>query len=246
MTSSIRLHDTAARQERAERILDSARELLLKLGYKRVTIDDVAAHAGIGKGTVYLHWKTREELYYAVILREYMGAIQDMIDDIRRDPREALLHRLARSKYLVAMRGPMIRALFAGDPGIIGSVAKGSTGATQLDVISSDYLRILIENNTIRPEYTAEDLFAGVGAIIGGFYMVDAMLGDMVPHTSTVERKADLLESIIKRSFEVEPPPGALEVIAPYVNKILTDGMEVCRAVLRNGYEGRARKEEPQ
>jgi len=76
--------------------------------------------------------------------------------------------------------------------------------------------------------------------------MVDAMLGDIVPHGSTVERKADLLESIIKRSFEVDPPPGALEVIAPYVNKVLTNGMEVCRAVLRNGYEGRARKEESQ
>ncbi len=246
MTSSIRLHDAAARQERAERILDSARELLLKWGYKRVTIDDVAAHAGIGKGTVYLHWKTREELYYAVILREYMGAIQDMFDDIGRDPREALLHRMARTKYLVAMRGPLIRSLFAGDPGIIGSMAKGNTGMAQLDVISSDYLRILMENHTIRPDVTMDELFYAVGAIIGGFYMVDAMLGDIVPHGSTVERKADLLESIIKRSFEVDPPPGALEVIAPYVNKVLTNGMEVCRAVLRNGYEGRARKEESQ
>jgi AcrR family transcriptional regulator len=244
MTSSIRLHDAAARQERAERVLDAARELLLKWGYKRVTIDDVATHAGIGKGTVYLHWKTREELYYSVILREYMGAIREMFDDIRREPREALLHRMARSKYLVAMRGPLIRALFAGDPGIVGKMAQGNTGVTQLDVISSDYLRILVENHTIRPGVTVDDLFYGVGAIIGGFYMVDAMLGGIVPHGSTIERKADLLESIVKRSFEVDPPPGALDVIAPYVNTILSDGLEICRAFLRNAYEGRSRKEE--
>jgi AcrR family transcriptional regulator len=246
MTSSIRLHDAAARQERAERVLDAARELLLKWGYKRVTIDDVAAHAGIGKGTVYLHWKTREELYYAVILREYMGAVQDMFDDVRRDPREALLHRMARSKYLVAMRGPLIRALFAGDPGIIGSMAKGNTGMSQLDVISSDYLRILVENHTIRPDVTVDELFYGVGAIMGGFYMVDAVLGDIVPHGSSMERKADMLESIVKRSFEVDPPPGALDVIAPCVNKILSDAMDICRAFLRNAYEGRIRKEESQ
>jgi AcrR family transcriptional regulator len=229
-----------------ERILDSARELLLKWGYKRVTIDDVATHAGIGKGTVYLHWKTREELYYAVILREYMGAIDEMIADVQRDPREALLHRMARSKYLVAMRGPLIRALFAGDPGVIGKMAKGNTGKAgpQLDVISADYLRILVEQGTIRPELTIDELFYGVGAIIGGFYMVDAMLGDIVPRGSTMERKADILESIVKRSFEVDPPPGALLVIAPCVNKILTDGMDICRAFLRNAYEGRSRKEE--
>ncbi len=41
MTSSIRLRDADARQERAERILDAARDLLLKWGYNRVTIDDV-------------------------------------------------------------------------------------------------------------------------------------------------------------------------------------------------------------
>jgi AcrR family transcriptional regulator len=246
MTSSVRLRDAAGRQERAERILDSARELLLKWGYKRVTIDDVAAHAGIGKGTVYLHWKTREELYYAVILREYMGSIDEMIADVRRDPREALLHRMARAKYLVGMRGPLLRALFAGNPEVIGKMAKGNVGTqgSKLDVISADYLRVIVENHTIRPEYSVNDLFYGVGAILGGFYMVDAMLGDLVPHSSTVGQKADMLEAIVRRSFEVDPPPGALEVIAPYVNKILSDGMDICRAFLRGAYEGRSRKEE--
>ncbi|MGW2198666.1 helix-turn-helix domain-containing protein, partial [Streptosporangium sp. NPDC001682] len=40
---------------RADRILDAAAELLVRLGYRKVTIDDIARLAGIGKGTVYLH-----------------------------------------------------------------------------------------------------------------------------------------------------------------------------------------------
>ena len=244
MTSSIRLRDVAARQERAERILDSARELLLKLGYKRVTIDDVAAHAGIGKGTVYLHWKTREELYYAVILREYMGSIQDMFDDIRRDPREALLHRLARAKYLIAMRGPLLRSLFSGSPEVVGNMAKGNTGMSALDVISSGYLRILVENHTIRADLSTEEVLYASGAIMGGFYVADIMLEGIVPQGATLERKADMLADIIQRSFEVEPPPGALEAIAPRVNQILADALDICRSVLRNAYEGRSHKEE--
>ncbi|WP_234322969.1 helix-turn-helix domain-containing protein, partial [Streptomyces sp. NRRL S-350] len=55
---------SGARQERAERILDTTAELLEQHGYRRVTIDDVASRAGIGKGTVYLHWKTREALFW--------------------------------------------------------------------------------------------------------------------------------------------------------------------------------------
>ena len=61
---------SGARRERAERILDVTAGLLLRHGYKRVTIDDVAAGAGIGKGTIYLHWKTREALFWAVLQRD--------------------------------------------------------------------------------------------------------------------------------------------------------------------------------
>ena len=43
------------RRVRADRILDTARELLLLWGYRRVTIDELARRAGVGKGTIYLH-----------------------------------------------------------------------------------------------------------------------------------------------------------------------------------------------
>ena len=43
-----RATDAEARRARAERILDAATALLLRLGYKRVTIDDVAEKAGVG------------------------------------------------------------------------------------------------------------------------------------------------------------------------------------------------------
>jgi AcrR family transcriptional regulator len=49
------LTDTSPTSDRADRILDAAGDLLLRLGYRKVTIEDVAQRAGIGKGTVYLH-----------------------------------------------------------------------------------------------------------------------------------------------------------------------------------------------
>ena len=52
-----------------ERVLDSAAELLLRWGYQRVTIDEIARHAGIGKGTVYLHFPTKEALFLTMLLR---------------------------------------------------------------------------------------------------------------------------------------------------------------------------------
>ncbi len=49
------------RKLREERLLDVATTLLVRWGYRKTTIDDVAREAGVGKGTIYLHWKDKNE-----------------------------------------------------------------------------------------------------------------------------------------------------------------------------------------
>src|SRR3954453_11545333 len=44
-----------------DRILDAADRLLARYGYQKMTIDDLAREVGIGKGTVYLHFSSKEE-----------------------------------------------------------------------------------------------------------------------------------------------------------------------------------------
>ena len=46
-----------------------AQELLLGWGYKRVTIDDIARRARVGKGTIYLHFTSKEEIVLSHIDR---------------------------------------------------------------------------------------------------------------------------------------------------------------------------------
>jgi AcrR family transcriptional regulator len=47
---------------REELILDAAERLLARYGYRKMTIDDLAREAGIGKGTVYLHFRSKEDV----------------------------------------------------------------------------------------------------------------------------------------------------------------------------------------
>ena len=43
-------------------ILDATDRLLARNGYKKMTIDDLAREVGIGKGSVYLHFSSKEEI----------------------------------------------------------------------------------------------------------------------------------------------------------------------------------------
>jgi AcrR family transcriptional regulator len=43
-------------------ILDATDRLLARYGYRKMTVEDIAHEAGIGKGTIYLHFSSKEEV----------------------------------------------------------------------------------------------------------------------------------------------------------------------------------------
>jgi len=50
-------------------ILDTTDRLLARFGYRKMTVEDIAAEAGIGKGTIYLHFSSKEEVVLSHIDR---------------------------------------------------------------------------------------------------------------------------------------------------------------------------------
>jgi AcrR family transcriptional regulator len=56
------MRHVAVRESAREAILDAANRLLIRYGYKKMTMDDLAQEAGIGKGTIYLYFRSKEEI----------------------------------------------------------------------------------------------------------------------------------------------------------------------------------------
>jgi len=52
----------AKREDIRDLILDSVDVLLARYGYSKMTVEDIARQTGIGKGTIYLHFSSKEEL----------------------------------------------------------------------------------------------------------------------------------------------------------------------------------------
>jgi len=63
------MRQIARRSDIRDLILDAVDGLLAKFGYKKMTMEDVAKQVGIGKGTIYLHFPSKEELVLAHIDR---------------------------------------------------------------------------------------------------------------------------------------------------------------------------------
>ncbi|HJY30801.1 MAG TPA: TetR/AcrR family transcriptional regulator [Pyrinomonadaceae bacterium] len=50
-------------------ILDATDRLLARYGYRKMTVEDIAVETGIGKGTIYLHFSSKEEVVLSHIDR---------------------------------------------------------------------------------------------------------------------------------------------------------------------------------
>lgn len=58
------------REERAELILQAAEAVLAEKGYYETSMDEIAARVGVAKGTIYLHYPSKEDLVVALFERE--------------------------------------------------------------------------------------------------------------------------------------------------------------------------------
>ena len=80
------------REERQRLILQAGEELILEKGYSDTAMDDIAARVGVSKGTLYLHFASKEDLLLAIIetnLRAFTETMNSIISS-GRSPREKL------------------------------------------------------------------------------------------------------------------------------------------------------------
>lgn len=59
-----------------ELILDAMQKLMKETNTQSISVSDIAREAGIGKGSIYYYFKSKEEILEAVIERAYASAIE--------------------------------------------------------------------------------------------------------------------------------------------------------------------------
>ncbi|HEY9304405.1 MAG TPA: helix-turn-helix domain-containing protein [Mycobacterium sp.] len=198
------------RRQRADRILDTARDLLLAWGYRRVTIDELARRAGVGKGTIYLHWRSREEVFHAVSAREAAAMADAIVDAVRNDPAEVALHRYLRRLFIEAMNRPVLRALYTRDVDTLGTFLAAAQHQ-QLEEsklgVNRDYLGALAAESMLRSDLQLNELDYTLPTIVFGFFAAEPFHPPAI--TLTLEQKADQLADTVRRAFEPADAPSA-------------------------------------
>ncbi|HEX7735816.1 MAG TPA: helix-turn-helix domain-containing protein [Ktedonobacteraceae bacterium] len=201
--------ELSKREERAHRILDAAAELIQRWGYKKTAIDDIARLAGVAKGTIYLHWKTREDLFVALFLREAIETMKAMTERIDSDPAGIRLSSVIKNAMYVIMTRPLSRALFIRDVSVLGELLQ--QGREDLETLSQQKLlagRQLLtffrSKGALRIDQDLEEQIKAYATMVIGTIIVDQyMPADL---QSSPEESAQRLAAMIRDTLEPTEP----------------------------------------
>ncbi|UNO43753.1 TetR/AcrR family transcriptional regulator [Streptomyces sp. MST-110588] len=197
--------------ERGERILDAAGELLIAWGYRRVTIEEIARRAKVGKGTVYLHWKTKDSLLLGVALRAKDRSQRRQLARMRADATEILPSRAMRGAFIDYLRDPVLGALHFEDWDILGrlnDIAKKECAELfdQGHRALGRHLEILRGHGLVRQDTDVLRQVYALMATVTGFCMSESLFADRAPEAA--EARADVLAQVIRGALETPDAAG--------------------------------------
>lgn len=209
-----------AGESRVDRILDAAADLTLRWGYKRTTMEEVARHAGIGKGTVYLHFCTRGSLFMSVLVRESVDLVHELVEAIRADPVAMLPAEQAGLNYLAVMRRPLLRAMFSRDIEVLGDLANEAAGSPlqKLKIgLGEALFQLWREHGLLRTDLDIETQIHILNATQTGFYLAGSLGGRQYP----AEVTATALAHTVRQTLQ---PPGVpdREVLATLAPEVIS------------------------
>lgn len=188
------------RQERARRILDAAEALILRWGYDKTTLDDIARQARVARGTIYLHWKTREELLMALITRERLKIGEEIRQRMEADPAGLTLRGLLKSSALAVMKNPLMRAVLSRNTDMLGRLADQGYGQAPFSRSveeSKQFFEMLRAQGVVGTDMDISAQTYMLGAMWFGFFMANTWLPEEF-HLSD-ERVAELLAEAVQR-----------------------------------------------
>src|SRR6266568_9488945 len=101
------------RDPNRQRIVDAARAHFFSHGFRRVTMDDLAAELGISKKTLYAHFPGKIDLLEAVLADKFAGVEATLKEVTRAHPHDfpATLHALlaGTQRELDEIKPPFVR-----------------------------------------------------------------------------------------------------------------------------------------
>ncbi|WP_037368287.1 TetR/AcrR family transcriptional regulator [Amycolatopsis orientalis] len=215
--------------EREQAILDAAAGLLLRFGYAKLTMGDVAGAVDLHRGLVYLCFKSKDDLVDAVVARELDRYATAWRERLEADPEGGSVGSMARAMLGALKTLPLAAAIVARDEEVFGKYLRkpGSHFQRQPPAARTrEFLDAMRDAGVLRPEVDTRAMAFLTDALTPAVRRAFLRGGDAPadPEQPSWEQVLETLVDLLDRTLT---PPGA-DLAAG--KAILVEGLDKARA----------------
>ena len=188
---------------RLQQIIDAAAAVIIRVGYDKTTMSDIAEEASASRGTVYLYFKSKEELFEELLYQAYIQYAQTWLEQIEADPRGGTVGGFYRATFHAVNSRPLIAAMLRRDRRVLGNyLHKRDNLFSQMlsNVNTLAFFQALQAVGAIRQDIDA----AVIGHIVEMLSYGQLTIGDFKPpdqfppYDAVMEALADMMDRALQ------------------------------------------------
>lgn len=189
-------------EAREQRILDATAALIMRQGYDKTTMSDVADEVGVSRGIIYLHFDTKEKLFEALIQREVLQYAHTWLEHIEANPRGGTIGGIYRAVLYAINSRPLMSAIMKRDRRVVGNYIRKPGNmfeSMQSSSINVDFLKALQAAGAVRQDVDPllmshiMDILSYGLVTIGDFRQPE----ELPPYEMVMETIADMLDRLL-------------------------------------------------
>jgi AcrR family transcriptional regulator len=191
--------------ERAKRILDAAERLIIRYGYDKTTVSDIAEESAVSKGAIYLHFDSKETLFDALFMREMLRYSDIWLQLMDTDPQGGTFAGIYKNTLYAMQKSDLITVLFRRDKRVLGAYARRDLGRFGAKMQTNvDLLKMMQQAGAVRQDIQPEVMAHIMNMLSYGLVGMDDVVpaSDIPPMGDLIEGIADLLDRALT------PPEG--------------------------------------
>jgi TetR/AcrR family acrAB operon transcriptional repressor len=231
--------------ERTQQILGAAAAVIIRLGYDKTTMRDIANEAGLSRGTIYLYFKGKEDIFAALVYHEWLQYAQIWLKYIEADPRGGTIGGYFRATLRAINSRPFIASIMRRDRRMIGNYLRNKDNPfawMQTGTVTIDFIHTLQAAGAIRkdvdPAVMAHilDIVTCGQLTIGDFQSPDLF----PPYDAVMEAIAEMMDRLMtpEDGGDSEAGKAALRQITRETRTFMNQIMRATEKPLMTEYNG--------
>jgi AcrR family transcriptional regulator len=197
--SNARLGPT--RDERRQSLLDAARVLFAEKGYHDTTVDDITRAASVAKGTFYLYFAEKREIYHEV-LRGFLDMIKEagnLVNEPTGSPAEFIERTRLSARNLIRVMtenrqlARMAHREAAGLDPVLADVMRHFY--REIAEVEAQNIELAMQLGVVRPCHALLQAYVHIG-------MVERVMLELIEHPDDFPPAEQLVDEMLRAGYE--------------------------------------------